>query len=139
MTFRQLMQHLEQTLGHHRIPINEHAATLRDLFDSCALHHDLTVDLSKEIYRANRCHHLSGGVTRAATLEALAPIRLKVLRCSRTDVDTASFIEDACAAVSSYFEQQAPESERSQASAERPRADVIRLSSFRSRRLKSSA
>lgn len=139
MTFRQLMQYLEQTLGHHQVPINEHAASLRDLFDSCALHHDLTLDLSKEIYRANRCHHLSGRITRAATLEALAPIRLKVLRASNTDVDTASYIEEACAAVSNYFDQQAPESERPHATTPRSSAEVIPLSSFRSRRMKSLA
>lgn len=136
MTFRQLMQHLELTLGHHNFPLNPDARTLRALFDSCALHHELTVELINEIYRGNRCHGLDAEVELAPTLEAIAPVRLKTLRSHKTDIDTFRFIEDACAAIVAHFHDHLA---HAPATAERPRAVVLPFPGRRARPVKSRA
>ena len=140
MTFEQLMQHLERKLGHHQFPLNPDASGIKDLFVSCALHHELALDLTREIYRRNKCQKLRAEVTGPNTIEAIAPIRLRILKSPSTDIDTFNFIEDCCATVTACFDCHSPEPRRE--SRREPKAKtstVVPFAAFRSRRIKSLA
>jgi hypothetical protein len=137
MTFLELLKQLETHLGSHQMPLNPAAKSLKDVFETIPLHNELMKRLVQSIYAGNRCRRLSDPVERAATFEALAPLRLEVLRSERTDVDLYRLIEELCVALDQAFGPVA------RASADEPKptaeAQVIQLSSFRRRRLKSSA
>lgn len=108
MTFERLMRYMERVLGHHQVPLRAHAARLADLFESCALHHELMLRLANSVYKENRCTKLSDPIDRTTTLNALGPIRRDVLRAPHTDVDAYNFIESLCAAVCDAFEREEP-------------------------------
>lgn len=102
------MRNLEQVLGHHQVPLRPRATRLQDLFESCALHHELMLCLTNAVYKENRCLKLSDPIDRATTLNVLGPIRRDVLRAPHTDVDAFNFIEGLCAAVCAAFEREEP-------------------------------
>ncbi len=103
MTFIELMQFLEDRLGHHQMPLNARAVQLNDLFTSCALHHELTKEIVAAIYKSNDCRKLQDCVNPEKTLMSLVPIRLKVIQSTHTDIDTFHFIENFCASTDDYF------------------------------------
>ncbi len=139
MTFRELMQQLEAQLGHHQIPLQAAPTGMHDLFEFCALHHELMTEIALAIYKQNNCRALTDQVTRAATLDALAPIRLRVLRSPKTDVDLFHLIEELCRAVDVAFGANESMAKGPAADPVRGRASVISLDRFRARRLRSSA
>lgn len=106
MNFKELIACLADEIGYHQVPLNTHAHQVNDLLEGCALHHDLMLHLLRAIYRHNGCHKLIDGVTRTATLDAVAPIRLDVLRSPKTDIDTKRLIDDFCLAVARIFENE---------------------------------
>jgi hypothetical protein len=135
MTFLELLKKLEAHLGSHQMPLNAAAKTLKNVFETIPLHNDLMKRLVQSIYTGNRCQRLSDPVERAATFEALAPLRLEVIRSERTDVDLYRLIEELCVALDGAFGPVV------RAVAEEPRraaeAQVIQLASFRRRLSKS--
>lgn len=104
MTFLQLMQLLERRLGYHQLPVNADAIHVRDIFESCPVHHDLATRLLREIYRANRCQRTADLVARDATIGAILPIRAEVLKAPHTDVDMFRFLETFCEAVDQFLQ-----------------------------------
>jgi hypothetical protein len=100
MNFKELVQILEERIGYHQIPINPAATGPKDLFECCALHHELMTELVRAIYDANDCHKLIDPVNRQKTFKALSPIRLKILRSTNTDIDVFHLIENLCTRLS---------------------------------------
>lgn len=136
MTFLELLKKLETHLGYHQMPLNAAAKNVKEIFESSPLHHDLMKRLVQSIYSGNHCRRLSDPVERDTTFEAVAPLRLEVLRSERTDVDLYRLIEELCVALDRSFGPLArPPEEPKPASA----AQVIQLAPFRRRRLKSLA
>lgn len=137
MSFLELLRTLEATLGYHQLPLNPTAVTLKNLFESSPLHHETMMRAAQAIYTSNGCRGLNDPVERAATLDAIAPIRLELLQSKRTDVDLYRFMEELCVTLDEAFGPVAPRA----AVESIPRlADVIQLAPFRrSRRLKTSA
>ncbi|WP_297390338.1 hypothetical protein [Acidiferrobacter sp.] len=105
MTFLQLLQALEERLGHVHLPVRPQAARLPEVFEGCGLHHELAVMLVRAIYTENRCQHLRDRVSAEACLRAVAPIHAAVAHADHTDVDTYRFSEGFFAAVQAVFEQ----------------------------------
>lgn len=131
------MQQLEAYLGYHQLPLNPAATGIKDLFESSPLHHEFVKRLAQSIYAANRCQRLTDPVERGATFDAVAPLRLEVLRSERTDVDLFRTIEELCAALESIF---GSSPSRSVGRAPAQPAQIIDIAPFRRRRLmKSSA
>jgi hypothetical protein len=139
MTFNELMQRLEAHLGHHQIPLHPAPAGMHDLFEFCALHHELMIEIALAIYKRNDCRALSDSVARTTTFEALAPIRLRVLRSPRTDVDLFNLMEELCRAVDTAFGANETAAKKPAGDPARQRAPVVSLDQFRARRLRSSA
>lgn len=140
MTFKELMQQLEAHLGHHQIPLNPAPAGMHDLFEFCALHHELMIEIASAIYKQNECRTLTDKVARKATFDALAPIRLRVLRSPKTDVDLFNLMEELCRATDAAFGAGETAAKRQPAGdPARRRAPVVSLERFRARRLRSSA
>lgn len=136
MNFKELVQHLEKRIGYHQVPMNPAATGTKDLFESCALHHELMTELVQAIYKENGCRKLSDPVNRQDTFKALSPIRLKVLQSSKTDIDVFHLIENLCLAVDQAFggnEHQHSGIRRSRSGAD-SKAEVIPLDNFRYRR-----
>ncbi len=103
MTFRQLIEHLENRLGYHQMPVNARADGPQDLFESCPLHDDLTKQLVRGIFKRNRCQHLGDPVYQDKTESVLKEIRNCVRQEKRTDIDRYNFVEDYCQAVHEFF------------------------------------
>ncbi|OGI44619.1 MAG: hypothetical protein A2150_07365 [Candidatus Muproteobacteria bacterium RBG_16_64_11] len=104
MTFKELIQCLADEIGYHQVPLNNRAHQVNDLLEGCALHHELMLRLMGAIYRHNGCRKLADCVTRTVTLDAVAPIRLDVLRSPRTDIDTKRLMDDFCLAITRIFD-----------------------------------
>lgn len=134
MNFLQLVQLLEHRLGHHQVPINPGARELHDLFDNSPLHHELMPRIARAIYKANGCRSLRDPVAAAATFDAIAPIRLQVLRAKDTDVDVYRVIEEVCTAVGAAFDSR---NEKPASSASAPERAVVPFA--RTRRVRSLA
>lgn len=103
MTFRQLIEHLENQLGYHQMPVDARAEGLQDLFESVPLHDDLTKQLVRGIFKRNRCHRLDDPVYQDKTESVLEEIRNCVRQEKRTDIDRFNFVEDFCQAVHEFF------------------------------------
>ncbi|MDH3671297.1 MAG: hypothetical protein OES46_09035 [Gammaproteobacteria bacterium] len=143
MNFKQLLEHLEECLGYHQVPVNPSATGARDVFECSPLHHELMTELIKAIYLENNCRHLTDPVKRKPTFKAMTPIRLKVLRSLRTDVDAFQLIDALCTAVDQAFSKQGGQEngekrQSKHATDESPKADVIQLDNFRYRRFNQS-
>lgn len=137
MTFLELLRKLEAQLGYHQVPLNPGAKTLKDLFESSPLHHEFTKRLAQSIYSGNRCRRLNDPVERETTFDAVAPLRVEVLRSERTDVDLYRLIEELCVALDRIF---GPLDPSPTARPESPApAQIIELAPFRRRRIKSLA
>lgn len=139
MSYVGLMQYLEARLGHHQLPLDPGARDLRDLLASCALHHEVARELLHAIFKQNRCNKLTDDVERNATIDAIVPIRLKILKSETTDLDLFHFIEAWCAAVTGYFDDQALPQQTQADIAEKKPTEVVSFTAFRSRRFKSLA
>lgn len=103
MTYRGLITHLADSLGHHQIPLNAAARDIHTLLDGSPLHDDMTRPMLRAIYKKNRCNHLDSRIEREAVEAVLVEIRQRVLRAESTDVDKHGFLEDLCCAVDRYF------------------------------------
>jgi len=103
MNYLQLMQHLEERLGYHQLPLNPAATTLRDLFDGTPLHHDWMTQFVRAVYADNRCQLLTDSVTLSETFKALAVLRQQALKASATDVELRALVEEVGEAVNSVF------------------------------------
>ncbi len=103
MNFYQLMQHLEERLGYHQLPLNPGATNLRDLFEGTPLHHDWMTQFARAVYAENRCQRLTDAVTLAETFKALAVLRQQALKASATDVDLRALVEEVGEAVNAAF------------------------------------
>jgi hypothetical protein len=138
MNFKELVLHLESCIGYHQIPINPTATGTKDLFESCALHHELMTDLMRAIYVENGCCKLTDPVNRRRTHDAVAPIRLQVLRSAKTDVDKFDLIENFCTAIEQAFtaDDRQPHITSARQPTKEPgrTAQVIPLAKFRYRR-----
>lgn len=132
MKFRELVILLENRLGNHQLPANPKAAGLKDLLDGVPLHPDLVRRLLRAIYDENGCRSLDDVVTRHATLDALGPIRLDVLRAPSTDVDVYRLMDDFCTTTAAAFSGM-PAERVTPAEAEREPAKVIPFRLFRRR------
>lgn len=108
MTFLQLVTRLAQQVGTHQIPLNPQAGQLRGLIDSSALHYELMSRIAGAIYTANHCHSLGDGVQRDITFEALAPIRLEILRTPGSDMETVRLLEELSIALAEVFRDEPP-------------------------------
>ncbi len=139
MNFKELIERLADEIGYHQVPLNTGARSVDELFESCALHHELMMRLMRAIHRHNDCRNLTDGVTRVATLGAIAPIRLEVLHSPKTDIDTKRLIDDFCAAVDKAFENESVQARNPRpapAAVQTKHGEVISLDHYR-RRLKS--
>ena len=103
MNFYQLLQHLEDRLGYHQLPLNPGATGLRDLFESTPLHHDWMLQFVRTVYAENRCQRLSDPVTRTETFKALATLRQQALKAAATDVDLRALVEEVGEAVNTVM------------------------------------
>jgi len=144
LTFAQFVRHLERRLGHHQLPLNPSAAGIQDLFETCAVHHELMTRLVREIYKKNKCERLSDAITRSSTFDAVAPIRLEILRAPHTDIDLFNLMEDLCAAINTAFggDPIRPQSKKRpmpshEVAQNTPR--VVQISRFRRRKINSLA
>lgn len=107
MKFLQLIQYLEQHIGHHQFPLRAGTTSYRQMVDSCALHYELVTRVVSAVYSANNCRHLHDTVMLDTTFEALAPIRRDLMNSPRTDVDSYRLIEDIGEAVARGFAREA--------------------------------
>lgn len=145
MNFKELVLHLENHIGSHQIPINPAATGTRDLFEGCPLHHELMTELMRAIFEGNGCRALTDTVGRKQTYQAVAPIRLEVLRSAKTDIDKFHLIESFCGAIEQAFGNvESPAQSQDQQGGYRNKdaarsAEVIPLEKFRYRRFMHSA
>ncbi len=107
MNYFELMQHLEERLGYHQLPLNPAATSVRDLFDGTPLHHDWMTQFVRAVYAENRCQRLTDPVTLAETFKALAILRQQALKASATDVDLRTLVEEVGEAVNAVFAEYA--------------------------------
>lgn len=103
MTYLQLLTALEHRLGRLHVPLRPGGATVHDLFEGCALHHELVLQLVRAIYSENRCHHIRDIVTAEVSLQALIPIQARVLQSEHTDIDTYHFLQTFITTVQDIF------------------------------------
>jgi hypothetical protein len=134
MNFRELLAYLEDHLGNYQLPLNPRATSLRDLFDGIGLHHPLIKKVVHAIYEQNGCRRLTDPVNRTATLNALGPIRLEMLRAHSTDVDLYRLLDDLCAAAATAFDPSGDMPAGESPAPGKTRAQVIPLEPFRRRR-----
>ncbi len=145
MNFMELALHLEDYIGYHQIPINPAATGTQDLFEGCPLHHELMTELMRAIFEENGCRALTDTVDRKQTYQAIAPIRLQVLRSAKTDIDKFHLIESFCSAIEQAFgNAEGPAQSQDQQGGYRDKdsargAEVIPLEKFRYRRFMHSA
>lgn len=99
MTFREFIIALEHHLGYHQVPVNKVAEELPDLFESSPVHGDLVTKLLRAIYKENQCQKFTDDVDLDRCNNAIAPIRLELVKASHTDVDSITFIDAFCFAV----------------------------------------
>ncbi|MDA8389567.1 MAG: hypothetical protein M0Z76_02360 [Gammaproteobacteria bacterium] len=105
MTYLELLCLLEERLGRLHIPLRANASTVQELFDGCALHHELMTALARAVYVGNRCHHVKDRITPEKTLQAINPIRAAILDADNTDIDTYCFVEAFVTEVQKGFGQ----------------------------------
>lgn len=131
MTFLELLQKLEVQLGYHQLPLSSSPTTLKNLFETICLHHELMLRLVQAIYAANRCHKLTDPVDHDVTLDAFAPLRLEVLQSKHTDVDLFRFVDELCIALDRAFGGDA----LTRVTAKQPahNADIVDFARFRRR------
>ncbi|GMQ90478.1 MAG: hypothetical protein BMS9Abin10_0861 [Gammaproteobacteria bacterium] len=143
MNFKELVQILEERIGYHQVPINPTATGPKDLFECCALHHEVMTEVVRAIFDANDCRTLTDPVDRQKTFQALSPIRLKILRSTHTDIDVFHLIENLCIAVDQAFSSREghdiPTPRRRRHAPVARKAEVLELDNYRYRRFKSLA
>jgi hypothetical protein len=139
MNFRELLEKLEHHLGSHQVPLNPHARGIKDVFESTPLHPEFMTRFVRALYQVNTCRTLTDPVDRAASLDALAPLRLERLRAASTDVDVHRLLDDLCVALDEAFSQHPASKPPPTALRIKRTAEIIPFDSFRRRRLKTSA
>jgi hypothetical protein len=130
MTYLELLQALEHRLGYQHLPLNPRASTLKNLFESSPVHHELMHGLAQALYERNTCCKLDDPVTRESCFEAIGSVRQGALKTSNTDVDAYHLLEDACHALDEIF----PVDTAPKATEQKRTADVIPLAAARRRR-----
>lgn len=135
MNFKDFLLHLENRLGYHQIPLNPAAGDVKDIFESCPLHDDLTKQLVRTIYKRNRCQKLTDPVDRKTIESVLKEIRMAVVQEAGTDIDRYDFINDFCIAAHEFFVTDlAPSNSRSRSHPQKQTARVVNLRTYRQRR-----
>ncbi len=110
MTFMQLMQQLEHSLGYHQWPVNAGAAQLHEVFESSPVNGELAIRIMRKLYKNNHCQKFTDNVSLDKCNAALIPVRLEVIRGLTTDIDAYHFMEQLCHAVHNAFTgEQAPQ------------------------------
>ncbi len=137
MTLLELLQRLETHLGYHQVPLRPAPKSIKDVFESTPLHYDFMKRLVQAICTGNGCRRLNDPVDRTKTFEAVAPLRLEVIRSERTDVDLYGLMEETCVALDRAFGP--VECRRAKEKSPAGVAQIIQLAAFRRRRLKSLA
>jgi len=135
VNYYQLLQHLEERLGYHQLPLNPAATTLRDLFDGTPLHHDWMVQLVRAVYAENGCRNLTDPVQRAQTFKALAVLRQQALRANATDIELRTLVEEIGEILNEIFTELAVKAAPTASTDAPASADIISFESAR-RRLK---
>ena len=137
MTFRDFLEHLERSLGYHQIPLNRHAESPRDIFESCPLHDKLTKQLIRTIYKRNQCQRFIDSIDKVKTERVLTEIRNSVMQEKATDVDRYHFIEDFCAAVNDFFADVSLNTSNARSGkAEHETAQIVDLQRYRQKRMR---
>ena len=103
MTYVELLQALEQRLGYQHMPLDPRVSTMKNLFESTPVHHELMQRLVQAIYRSNGCHAVTDPVNRDACFDAIGTVRQETLKTSTTDVDAYRLLDDLCLAVDDIF------------------------------------
>lgn len=132
MTFLELLKKLEAHLGYHQLPLNPAATNFKNIFETIPLHNDLMKRLVHSMYTSNHCQRLSDPVERTTTFDAVAPLRLEVIRSERTDVDLYRLIEEFCVSLDRIFGPLTREPAETEPVAA---GQVIELARFRRRKL----
>jgi hypothetical protein len=104
MTYIELLRMLEQRLGYQHLPLNPHAPSMKNLFESTPVHHELMQRTVQALYRANACHALTDSVNRDACFEAIGAVRQETLKIANTDVDAYRLLDDMCHALAAIFQ-----------------------------------
>ncbi|HKQ31414.1 MAG TPA: hypothetical protein VJS66_09030 [Burkholderiales bacterium] len=104
MTYVELLHALEQRLGYQHLPLNPHAAGIKDLFESTPVHHELMQRLVQALYRCNGCRLIVDAVTKEACFEAIGSTRQEMLKTATTDVEAYRLMDDVCRALIEIFE-----------------------------------
>ncbi len=139
MNFRELLEKLEHHLGSHQVPLNSHARGIKDVFESTPLHPEFMTRFVRALYQGNTCRTLTDPVGRAASFDALAPLRLERLRAATTDVDVHRLLDELCVALDEAFTQHPASKPPPTAPRIKRTAEIIPFDSFHRRRLKTSA
>ena len=130
MRYLELLQALEHRLGYQHLPLNLHASTLKNLFESSPVHHDLMHGLAQALYQRNTCCKLDDPVTREHCFEAIGLVRRTALKTTSTDVDAYHLLEDLCRALDEIF----PVSPAASEATEKHSAEIIAFDGARRRR-----
>lgn len=105
LDFRSLLLALEDRLGTCHLLVNRNAKEPADVLLQTGVHDALAKELTRAIYKSNRCYHIKARVSEGATLAALGPVRARVLEDPRLDWATVRFLDDFHAAVRASFAQ----------------------------------
>lgn len=132
MTYLELLQALEHRLGYQHLPLNPHASTLKNLFESSPVHHELMHGLAQALYQRNTCCKLEDAVTREHCFEAIGLVRRAALKAAGTDVDAYHLLEDICHALDEIF----PVSPTVSEDTEKHSAEIIAFDAARRRRIR---
>ena len=110
ITFRILMRHLADCLGHHQFPIDDEVSDIADILSDVAIHHELTRQIIRELYKANHCGFLDAPIRLQPTLKTLGRIQGEVLRSRHSDVDIVRYFSELVNSVSEVLsvEQESP-------------------------------
>lgn len=93
LTFRALMVEIAHRVGDHHIPVYSGAADIHSFVGTDAVHHDLVVQIIRQIYKANRCGHLDAAVASRPTFAVLGRIRGHLSQCGQSDIDQVNLLD----------------------------------------------
>lgn len=132
MNYLQLLQALEHRLGYQHLPVNPRAASLKQIFETSPVHHDLMHQLVQAIYATNGCRQLTDAVDKDACFDAIGPVRQQAMKTPSMDVEAYHLIDELCHAVDEIFnaEEKSPSVNGAD---KKPSAEVISLNNVRRR------
>lgn len=103
MTYIELLRALEQRLGYQHLPLDPHASTVKNLFDSTPVHHELMQRLTQALFHGNHCRTLTDSVQRDACFDVMGTIRQETLKTTTTDVEVYRLLDDLCQMLDELF------------------------------------